>query len=259
MAEQNQAQTDITLSVVIITYNEERDIENCLKSVQDIADEIVVLDSFSTDKTPEICEKYGAKFEQAAFDGYVEQKNNVAQFAGCNYLLSMDADEVLSDELKSQIKRLKQNPESEAYSFNRLTFFCGKPVRHCGWYPDTKIRIWKNGTAVWGGTNPHDSLIPDKKNRVKHLKGDLLHYSYHSVEQHITQINKFSTIKAEQALKKGKNAALPKLIFSPGFKFFRSYFLKLGFLDGFTGYLICKNSAHSTFLKYAKLRQLYRK
>ncbi len=244
------------LSVVIITYNEERDIGACLESAQSVADEIVVLDSFSTDRTEEICKSYNVRFEQHTFDGYVEQKNNAAALAQYDYILSLDADEVLSDKLKAEILAVKQNPQYDVYSFNRLTFFCGKPVKHCGWYPDTKLRLWKNGIAHWGGTNPHDFLIPKNGSSLKHLKGDLLHYSFHSVEQHIAQINKFSTIKAEEAHRKGKTSGFMKLLFSPAFKFFSSYILKLGFLDGFTGYLICKNSAHSTFLKYAKLRRL---
>jgi len=244
------------LSVVIITFNEQQNIAACLKAAQTVADEIIVLDSFSTDKTPMICRDFGVKFLQAPFAGFVEQKNAAADLASLDYILSLDADEVLSEKLFSEIKKVKENPTYDAYSFNRLTHFCGQPIRHCGWYPDTKIRLWRKGSGRWGGQNPHDTMILEKSATLKHLSGDLLHYSFHSIEQHIAQINKFSTIKAEIEFKKGKKSNAVKLLVQPAFKFFRSYVLKVGFLDGFYGYIVCKNSAHSTFLKYAKLRAL---
>ncbi len=243
------------LSVVIITFNEERNIRACLESVRQIADEIVVLDSFSTDNTEAICKEYDLHFEKKKFEGYIEQKNAVAELANFDYILSIDADEVLSLKLISEIRIIKEKPAFNAYSFNRLTHFCGKPIRHCGWYPDTKIRLWKRGTAFWGGKNPHDTLIINNTTPIKHLKGDLLHYSFHSIEQHVAQVNKFSSIKAEIAEQEGKSASVIHLTIHPAFKFFRCYVLKLGFLDGFYGYIVCKNSAHSTFLKYAKLRE----
>jgi len=247
------------LSVVIITFNEEKNIETCLKSAEAVADEIIVLDSFSTDKTEEICKKFKLRFEQSKFAGYVEQKNAVAALASGDFILSLDADEVLSEKLTSEILQIKQHSQFDAYSFNRLTHFCGTPIRHCGWYPDTKIRIWRRGKGHWGGQNPHDTMILDKDATLKHLSGDLLHYSFHSIEQHLAQINKFSSIKAEIDFKKGKKSNAVKLLVHPAFKFVRCYMLKLGFLDGFYGYVVCKNSAHSTFLKYAKLLELRKK
>lgn len=250
------AQKSMTLSVVIITHNEERNIRRCIDSVENLADELIVLDSFSDDDTEKICREYPLRFEQSAFDGYLEQKNKAAALASGDYILSIDADEALSSKLSTEIKKIKQNPKHFAYSFNRLTFFCGKPIKHCGWYPDTKIRIWKKGTAEWGGTNPHDTLILKNGQKAYKLAGDLLHYSYYSISEHIEQINKFSGIKAAEAAKNGKFFNWFKLILSPPFKFFRCWVLKAGFLDGFYGFVICKNSAHSTFLKYAKLKEI---
>jgi glycosyltransferase involved in cell wall biosynthesis len=246
------------LSVVIITYNEEKNIERCILSVKDIADEIVVVDSFSTDMTEEICRRLGARFITHKFEGYIEQKNwAMAQAAG-DFVLSLDADEALSDELRDSISNVKDNPVYDGYYFNRLTNYCGQWVRHCGWYPDRKLRLWNRTKGMWKGVNPHDEFILESGAKKQYLKGDLLHYSFYTVDQHIAQINKFSSIKAEGLYKKGKKASCLKMWFSPPFKFFRDYVIKLGFLDGYFGYLVCRNSAYSTFLKYSKLKALYK-
>ena len=167
----------IKLSVVIITFNEEKNIERCLKSVQEIADEIIVLDSFSSDKTEEICKKNNVSFYQHEFDGHIQQKNRVMNMANNDYVLSLDADECLDEALTEEIKKIKDNSTHKAYQFNRLTNYCGKWIKHCGWYPDVKLRIWDKNIARWGGINPHDKVIVDENIEVKHIKGDLLHYS----------------------------------------------------------------------------------
>lgn len=246
------------ISVVIITYNEEKNIERCLLSIKKIADEIVVVDSFSTDNTEKIARKFGAKFIKNKFEGHIEQKNFAMLQAENDYILSLDADEALSPKLLTEIEKVKQNWQFDAYSFNRLNNFCGKWIKHSGWYPDKKIRLWDKRKARWGGKNPHDHVICGKNCTLKHLKGDLLHYSFISINQHVEQINKFSEIKAEGLYKKGKNANLFHIVFSPTIKFFKSYILKLGFLDGFYGFVIAINSAHSNFLKYSKLKDKHR-
>lgn len=244
------------ISVVIITFNEEKNIEKCLKSVVKIADEIIVLDSFSTDKTEEICKKYNTHFIQHTFDGHIQQKNRVITHAQYDYLLSLDADELLSEELKKSINDIKNNWQYDAYYFNRLTNYCGKWIKHSGWYPDKKMRLWKKGSASWGGTNPHDKLILKENKKSSYIKGDLLHYAFHSIEQHLSQVNKFSSIKAEGMFTENKKANWLKACFSGFFRFFSSYFFKLGFLDGFYGLVISVISGMSNFLKYAKLKQL---
>ncbi len=242
----------IKLSVVIITFNEEKNIERCLKSVIEIADEIIVLDSFSNDKTEEICQKYKVKFFRHEFDGHIQQKNRVISFAENDYVLSLDADEVLSVKLKKSIIEFKQNPNSDACFFNRLNIYCGKAVKHTNWYPDRKIRLWKKDSGKWEGINPHDTVILNEGANKKYLKGDLLHYSFNSIEEHILQANKFSSISAEQLVQNNKKNLVLKAIINPSFKFFKNYFLKLGFLEGYTGFLISTVISFETFLKYSK-------
>ena len=246
----------IKISVVIITFNEETNIERCLLSVKDIADEIVVLDSFSTDKTEDICKKYSVTFLQHEFDGHIEQKNRVITHTKNNFVLSLDADEVLSKELINSIIEVKNNPKYDAYFFNRQNFFCENKIKHGGWYPDKKIRLWNKYKGKWGGINPHDTVILNDNTTKKYIKGDLLHYSFTSVNQHIAQINKFSNIKAEQDLLKDRKSSILKIIFNPFIKFVILYFLKLGFLDGYYGFIIAINSSHFTFLRYVKLKEL---
>ena len=248
----------MNLSVVIITYNEEKNIERCILSVRDIADEILVVDSFSTDRTEEICLKHGVRFVKHAFEGYIEQKNWAKDQAAYDFILSLDADEALSNELRASILSVKQNPTFDGYDFNRLTNYCGQWIRHCGWYPDRKLRLWDRRKGSWKGENPHDEFFLVEGSKKQHLTGDLLHFSFYTVEQHISTINKFSSIKARVMYEKGRKPNWIAMMVSPAFKFFRDYIIKLGFMDGYFGYLICRNSAYSNFLKYAKLRALYK-
>jgi glycosyltransferase involved in cell wall biosynthesis len=244
------------LSVVIITYNEEQNIERCLESITSIADEIVVLDSFSTDRTEEICKKYNVRFSAHKFDGHIQQKNRALQLANNEWVLSLDADEAPDEELLSNIRKVLENPQSEAYYFNRLTNYLGKWVRHSGWYPDQKLRLLKKSKGRWAGINPHDKIEMDEGITALHLKGELLHYSYYSIEQHINQINKFTTIGAYEAHKKGRKSNMAIAIVKSNWKFVRDYFFKLGILDGYYGFIICSLSAWATFNKYLKLREL---
>lgn len=246
----------IKITVAIITFNEERNIDRCITSVKDIADEILVVDSFSTDKTKEICLSKGVRFVENPFKGHIEQKNFALNLATHNYILSLDADEALSTELINQIKLIKSKFEFDGYEFNRLTNYAGFWVRHCGWYPDTKLRLIKKDSAIWGGTNPHDILIPQKNAHIKKLSGDLLHYSYDSISSHITQTNKFTTIAAKEAYARGIRSSVVKIVTRPILKFLRDYFFKLGILDGRYGFIICYINALSAFLKYSKIYEL---
>lgn len=244
------------ISVVIITYNEEKNIARCIESVKDIADEILVIDSFSTDKTKEISTRYEVRFFEHPFEGYMQQKLWATNQATYDIILSLDADEVISPELKSSLLAVKENFEADGYTFNRLTNYLGKWIKHCGWYPDTKLRLWNRKKGNWTGINLHEhvQLAPDA--HVKHLHGDLLHYSYYSIAQHINQFNKFTDIGAQEAFIKNKKASLGIALLKSCWKFMRDYFLKLGFLDGYYGFLICKISAFATFAKYIKLKEL---
>jgi glycosyltransferase involved in cell wall biosynthesis len=244
------------ISVVIITFNEERNISRCLDSVQLVADEIIVVDSFSTDQTKTICESYKVKFLTHDFEGHIEQKNWAITQAKYPHILSLDADEALDDKLIQEILRIKQNWDADGYQMNRLTNYCGKWIKHCGWYPDTKLRLWDSTKGKWGGTNPHDKYEMQANSAIKQLKGDILHYSYYTLEDHYKQVNYFTTILAQSQYKIGKKAPLIVLVMSPLVKFIRDYFFKFGFLDGKSGFKICRISAYATFVKYRKLRSL---
>ena len=244
------------ISAVIITFNEEKNIERCLKSLIGIADEIIVLDSFSTDKTEQICNKYKVKFVQHVFDGHIQQKNRVMNMASNNYVLSLDADEVLSEKLKKSILEIKENLKFDAYKFNRLNIYCGKAIKHGEWYPDAKIRLWNKSKGKWGGTNPHDTVIIDSNATMKRIKNDIIHYSYNSIEEHINQTNKFSTISAEALFRVNRKSNLLIIFFKTFFSSLNNFVFKLAFLDGFYGVVIGSINVFAKFLKYSKLRKL---
>ncbi len=244
------------LTVAIITFNEEKNIERCLQSVKEIADEILVVDSFSTDKTEEICQNYNVRFIKNPFKGHIEQKNFALVHSSHDYVLSLDADEALSKDLLAEIKRIKLDFQLEGYRFHRLTNYSGHWVRHCGWYPDTKLRLVKKESASWRGTNPHDILEMNHNQDVGFLHGDLLHYSYESIASHVIQTDKFTTIAAKAAFNQGKRSSLFKIFTRPMLKFLRDYFFKRGFLDGRYGIIICSINSLSAMLKYSKLYDL---
>lgn len=280
------------LSVVVICNNEERNIGRCLQSVQGLAGEIVVVDSGSTDRTEEICRQYGARFTYHAFEGHIQQKNYAASLAKNDWVLSLDADEALSPELYSSIKNFLENSEEKtslpraergyslnegdilnspplygrggggvrlAFKMNRLTNYCGRWVRHCGWYPDTKLRLFNRHYGKWGGVNPHDKYELDDKNApVGFLQGDILHYSFYTVDEHYKQTRYFSAIAAKAHFARGKRAYWFNLIINPTVKFIRDYFIKLGFLDGATGFTISRIQAWGNYLKYKQIWELGR-
>jgi glycosyltransferase involved in cell wall biosynthesis len=248
----------INLSVVIITFNEEKNIARCLDSIKEIADDVVVVDSFSKDKTKEICLSKGARFIEHVFEGHIQQKNWAVTQAKYPYILSLDADEALDEKLIQSILQAKANWNKDGYYMNRLTNYCGHWVKHCGWYPDKKLRLWDSRKGEWRGINPHDKyeLFEGDKN-AGYLQGDILHYSFDTIDSHLKQIEYFTDISAKALFAKGKKPSFIKLYISPTAKFIESYFLKAGFLDGKYGFEICKNSAWATKLKYHKLRKLY--
>ena len=173
-------------------------------------------------------------------------------------MLSLDADEALDETLKKSILEVKSNWQFDAYSMNRLTNYCGKWIHHCGWYPDVKLRLWDSSKGEWGGDNPHDKYeLADKSSPTKHLKGDILHYSYYTLEDHYKQVNYFTDILSKAQFKRGKKAPLITMLMSPIVKFNKDYIIKLGILDGKAGFTICRISAYATFLKYKKLRNLH--
>lgn len=244
------------ISAVIITLNEEKNIGRCLASLVGVADEIVVLDSGSSDKTEQICQHYGAIWASQNWLGYGAQKNAAIELATGPYILSLDADEALSPQLQAKIASLKQEKMAIAYRFNRLTNYCGHWIRHCGWYPDRKIRLWKKGRAEWTTPRVHETVVVSSGVKIVDLNANLLHYTYYSLSEHIAIANTYTTLVAEAYALRGKKASWFKLYLNPIFSFVRDYFLRRGILDGYYGFVICLVAAFSTFLKYAKLKQL---
>jgi glycosyltransferase involved in cell wall biosynthesis len=246
------------ISGVIITYNEARNIARCLESLQVVCDEILVLDSFSTDSTAQICQSFGVRFEQNTFEGHIQQKNEALQRASHPWVLSLDADEALSPELRASILALKKEvPQKGGFTFNRLTNYCGKWIHHSGWYPDTKLRLVTKADAEWGGINPHDQRLPSKELQLQHLKGDLLHYSYYTKADHFKQIAYFSAIAAKELHARRIKSSIPTIIMKVAAQFIKTYFIKLGFLDGMAGWHIAVRSAYATQQKYQLLRKLW--
>ncbi|MCX7986014.1 MAG: glycosyltransferase [Bacteroidales bacterium] len=244
------------ISAVIITLNEEKNLDRCLSSVLGVADEILVVDSFSTDRTEEIAKKYNARFIQHKFEGYIEQKNWATDQATYDFVLSLDADEMLSDTLKASILAVKYNWTHDGYTFNRLTNYCGRWIRYTSWYPSRKLRLYDRRKGQWEGINPHDAFVMKKGSRIKHLKGDLLHYSFYTIGQQIAQINKFSDLQSQAFYYKGFRTSIWSILVKPLWRFFRDYFIKLGFLDGFYGFVISVNGAYEVYLKYLKLKKI---
>jgi glycosyltransferase involved in cell wall biosynthesis len=241
------------LSAVIITFNEEKNIGRCIESIRDIADEILILDSNSTDQTAMIAESKGAVVIKESFRGHIQMKNRAVELAAHNYILSLDADEALDPQLILSILTEKENFTHKAYRMNRCTNYCGQFIRHGSWYPDRKIRIFDRRFARWGGINPHDKIIVDENTDVKQLAGDILHYSYYTIAEHVAQNNKFSTISADSLFAQGKKTNLLKIVVNPVWSFLQGYFLRAGFLDGLFGFVIAVQVSHLTFLKHLKL------
>lgn len=248
------------ISAVIITCNEERNIARCIHSLRGVADEIVVVDSGSTDRTEEICRQAGVVFEHHDWAGYAEQKNYADSLASHPWIFSIDADEALSDELRDSLLNFKNTSPDTAkiYYFNRITNYCGRWIRHCGWYPDPCLRLWYAGVARWDGL-VHEELLYAPTVQKQRLAGDLLHYSYYSIEDHANRQLHYATLAAEKAFRQGKRCSMATVSLKQWWTFIRNYVLKGGFLDGSEGYMVCRMSAYYTFAKYAFLREMHQK
>ena len=247
-----------TLSVVIITYNEEKNIRRCIDSVRKVADEIIVLDSFSDDDTVTIAKALGAVIKQSEFNGYINQKNKAINLASNNYVLLLDADEFLSEELASSIVEAKEKFNFKAYSMKRCSIFRGKCIRHGLWYPDKKLRLFDKRFGACGGLNPHDKIVMKDGIDMKLLKGDLLHYTYDSLEEYRQRNYEVSIVAAQSLYDAGIKKSKLKIIFSPLWAFINGYFLKLGFIEGYNGFVIAMYTTQQSYLKYQRLRQLQR-
>lgn len=250
--------SQIKISAVIITLNEENNIKRCIKSLQNVADEIIVWDSNSTDRTKEICEQLGAIVYQAEWEGYSIAKNKANELATGDYILSIDADEELSPELRSNLIKIKPSIKEDAYIFTRINNYCGTWIKHSGWYPEYKIRLFKKGDASWVG-EIHEQLEFKTKPNQLIVRGDLLHYSILSLEHHIQKIFLYSKLTAQKDF---QNGVKPSILFhgiaKPSFHFFKNFILQRGFLDGYKGFVIARMASFERFLRYVKLKELYK-
>ena len=248
----------MSLSAVIITHNEARNIGRCLDSLAGVADEVVVVDSFSTDDTAAICKAKGARFVQHAFAGHIEQKNWALEQALYPHVLSLDADEALDDTLRASILAVKDNWSCEGYRMNRLTNYCGQWIYHSGWYPDRKLRLFDRRKGQWGGVNPHDKVLLQPGSRVSRLKGDLLHYSYYTVEEHLAKTKKYVDIAAHALHQKGRRGAWWRVWLSPVFKFFRNCMLKAASVTVQVAVLTTGLAPNIYQVQFKRLRELGR-
>ena len=244
------------LTVAIITYNESQNIQRCIQSVQSIADDIIVIDSFSTDNTVEIAKELGARVVSQQFLGHIEQKNFAISNALFPFILSLDADEAIDEILVNEILKIKaSNKPADGYITNRYNNYCGKWINHGAWQSDLKLRLWNCKKGKWGGLNPHDKFEMQAGSNIEKLQGKILHWSYTSIAEHEGKVEYFSSIAAKAYQVKGKKSSYFKIAFSPVFRFVRDYIFKLGFLDGKYGYIIAKLTAKEVYLKYKKLME----
>ena len=239
------------ISACIISFNEEKKIEDCVKSLLPVADEIVIVDSLSTDETINIARRYTDNIFHQEFLGHIEQKNLAVEKASNDWIISLDCDERLSKDLQQSILSVKEKLDNaDAYRMPRKTFYIYRWLNHC-WYPDIKTRLFNRKTAHWGGTNPHDHLITDGSN-VALLAGDIEHYSFDSVSDHLKTIDRFTEIGADELIRKNKSFNVLSPITHACWIFIKLYIIKRGFLDGFAGLLVSVLSSMHVFVKYSK-------
>lgn len=243
------------ISACIITFNEERNIRDCLESIKWV-EEIIVVDSFSKDRTVTLCREYTDKVFQKEWQGHVKQKNCALEYASNEWVLCVDADERISPELKEEIER---NLSMDAHSFDgcffpRHSYYLGRWINHGGWYPDYKLRLFKKSKGRWGGKDPHDKVILN--GATTHLRGELLHFVYRNLSHQLQTVDNFSTVTANVLKQEGEHFSLLRFLFRPPIRFFEMYIIKKGFRDGLPGFIIAVSSSFYVFLKYAKLWEL---
>lgn len=252
-------QTSVQLTAVVITYNEESDIADCLQSLLPVADEIVVVDSFSTDATAAICHSFGVRFVQKKWEGIVAQRNFAQGLASHPVVLNLDADERLSDALQQAILQEKAlGFPQRGYQMNRLNNYCGQWIKHGSYYPDRKLRLYYKSDGHIEGAEPHEWVVLRQGASVTKLRGDLLHYSFRTLSEHVDKMNRFSTLAAHTLFARGKKPATLKPFLSAFWEFVNGLVLKRGFLDGMYGFIIARNNAMYAFYKYAKLNELHK-
>lgn len=242
------------ISATIITFNEEAKIADAIRSV-DWADEVLVVDSFSTDRTVEIAESLGAKAVAREWPGFAPQKQFAVDEAANDWILSLDADELVSPELRARIEQIKdEGPKADGFRIPRLSVYMGRRIRHSGWYPDKQLRLFDRRRGRWNDVLIHESFRMDDDAKVADLSGEILHYSVDGAAHHHRMIGeRYAPLAAEQMFAEGKPASAAKIMTAATAAFLRSYILKAGFLDGLPGYVIARFAAHNAFLKHLLL------
>lgn len=247
------------LSVAIITFNEDRIIEKNLNAVHDLADEIIIVDSFSKDCTGEICSKFPkVKFIQQKFLGFGKQKNFAIEKCQSEWILFLDSDEIPDEELKNSVRKIISENQSEfnVYDVEFNNIFLGETLKYGGWGNIKRERLFKKGHGKYSEDIVHEEFITTEPKGK--LKGKINHYTYKDIYHHIEKSNKYTSMMAEKMYKNGKKSNVFKILFKPLFQFFKSYFLRLGFLDGLVGYYAATTAAFYTFLKYKKLHEIHK-
>lgn len=240
------------ITATIITLNEERNIARAIESLR-CCDEILIVDSGSIDRTVELAQNLGVRVIEASWLGYAAQKNRAAEQAANDWILSLDADEALSEALEAEIWNLKKTgPRYDAYTMPRLARYLGKWILHSGWYPDRKIRLYHRAKAKWVGEFVHESV--EANGRVGHLQSNILHFTCDSLSEHLRTLDRYTTLAAQEIASRRVKVPLYKMILDPGWTFLKSYFVQRGFLDGHEGLVIAYMAAFYTFLKYSKAR-----
>lgn len=244
----------LKISATIITFNEERNVARVIESLR-CCDEILVLDSGSQDRTVEIARKLGAHVVEASWHGYAAQKNIAAELAQHDWVLSLDADESLSEALEAEIWQIKKSgPKFDGYTVPRLAQYLGRWILHSGWHPDRKVRLFDRKKAKWVGEFVHESV--EVEGSVGHLKSNLLHFTCNSLSEHLRSMDSYTTLAAQEIVSRGKAVGLKDLLLDPPWTFLRTYVLKRGFLDGIEGLSIAYMAALYNFLKYSKARYM---
>jgi glycosyltransferase involved in cell wall biosynthesis len=240
------------ITATIITLNEERNIARAIESLR-CSDEILIVDSGSVDRTVELARKLGARVIEAGWRGYAGQKNWAAGQASHDWILSLDADEALSEPLEAEIWNVKKNgPRYDAYTMSRLARYLGRWILHSGWYPDRKVRLYDRRKAKWVGDFVHESV--ESQGRLGHLESNLLHFTCDSLSEHLRTLDRYTTLAAQELAARKVKVPLSRVILDPAWTFTKTYFFQRGFLDGLEGLTIAYMAAFYTFLKYSKAR-----
>lgn len=246
------------ISAVIIAYNEQERLGGALRSLKGLVKEVIVVDARSQDDSVKVAKQHGARVFVRNWTNYSDQKNFGNGQASCPWILSLDSDERVSPDLRAEVKALLNvEPECDGFSIPRLVFYMGRWVRHSGWYPDRRVRLFRKDKAAWEGEYVHEKLAFE--GRLKKLQGPVHHFTYRNLAEHVTRLNTFSGLAAKKLYARRKKGRWYHLLFMPPGRFVRTYFLKRGFLDGYAGLVIAVLNAYAIFLRYAKLREIWKK